>query len=252
MSGESGDNIGVDLKAPSAFPEGVVASPTLGKLFEALAKAQAEIEVAKFDSANPFFAKKTGGKLENNFASMKSIDEATKKALTKNNLGVSQIVFTSASGTPSLLTVLGHSSGEFIGGEISLLLDKQNMQGLGSAVTYGKRYSKSALIGVVSDKDDDGNAAVGKVAEETDDGADGGSTSHTQGKTPPPKTGKIDWKDKRATEAQIELIKKKAARLGWSDNDILNTMTARFKIDGFEMLTQGDASVLIEELTGAH
>lgn len=130
---------------------GVTGSQTKGKLFEALAKAQSEFEIARFDSENPHF--------RNKFASLRSIDEATKRQLAKHGLAVTQLPYTDASGHPRMMTVLGHSSGEWISSDVKLILSKQDMQGLGSAITYARRYCKSALIGVVSDEDDDGNAA---------------------------------------------------------------------------------------------
>ena len=139
------------LPNSKTVPDGVYASPTLGKLFEALAKAQGEFDVAIFDAENPHF--------RNRFATLKAVDAATKKQLVKHGLAVTQLPYTGSDGAPHMLTVLGHSSGEYIGGDLKLILQKQDMQGLGSAVTYGKRYSKSAVLGVVSDEDDDGNAA---------------------------------------------------------------------------------------------
>jgi len=138
---------------------GVLGSETKGKLFDALSKAQGEFEIAKFDSENPHF--------KNQFASLKSIDAATKKYLTKYGLTVSQLPYTTPDGTPRMMTVLGHSSGEWIACDVKLILSKQDMQGLGSAITYARRYCKSAVIGVVSDEDDDGNAASG--SHNTDD-----------------------------------------------------------------------------------
>lgn len=43
-----------------------------------------------------------------------------------------------------------------------LLLDKQNPQGLGSALTYAKRQSLMAVVGIVGEEDDDGNLASKK------------------------------------------------------------------------------------------
>jgi hypothetical protein len=143
------------LPAPSPkLPHGVYGSDTLGKLFEALAKARVEFKVAKFDSKNPHF--------KNEFASLTSIDEATVEPLSKYGLAVTQQPYSDESGAPRLFTILGHASGEWIGGDLKLILSKQDMQALGASVTYAKRYAKSAAIGVVSDKDDDGESAVSR------------------------------------------------------------------------------------------
>jgi hypothetical protein len=54
--------------------------------------------------------------------------------------------------------MLLHSSGEWIMQEgIVLKMDKQTAQGAGSAITYGRRYMLSAMLGIASEDDDDGN-----------------------------------------------------------------------------------------------
>ena len=125
-------------------------SESMAALYAALAKAQAEFKVAAFDKKSNY------GK----YASFKAIREASVESLGKHGLSVIQPV--EFDGTHyTLFTVLNHSSGGSIRSSIRLILDRQNMQGLGSAVTYAKRYALASLIGVVSDDDDDANAAVG-------------------------------------------------------------------------------------------
>ena len=52
-------------------------------------------------------------------------------------------------------------SGEKIEVDIPMMLEGANMQKLGSAITYAKRYGLVALLAVDADDDDDGNAASG-------------------------------------------------------------------------------------------
>ena len=60
-----------------------------------------------------------------------------------------------------LITTLIHTSGQWISGEYWLNPAKPNdPQALGSATTYARRYALSALVGVCSEEDDDGNAAT--------------------------------------------------------------------------------------------
>jgi hypothetical protein len=61
-------------------------------------------------------------------------------------------------GCMSLNTILSHSSGEWIGQEMSVPVTKLDAQGAGSALTYMRRYALAAVVGVVQ-ADDDGNAA---------------------------------------------------------------------------------------------
>jgi hypothetical protein len=57
-------------------------------------------------------------------------------------------------------TVLMHESGEWIKGTISLIPKADDPQSVGSALTYARRYSLSAILGVASEEDDDANAAT--------------------------------------------------------------------------------------------
>ena len=121
------------------------------KLFEALAKAQAEIKPAVLDMVNPHY--------KSRYASLTSVQEAYKEALAKHSLSVVQIV-RSGEGHYYLDTMLCHSSGESISSAVRLLITKQDMQGLGSAITYARRYAVSAMLGIVDTEDDDGNASI--------------------------------------------------------------------------------------------
>lgn len=125
------------------------------ELFSALAKAQGEFKPAVFDCENPHYRSK--------YASLASVVESVRGSLSKYGLSFSQSVESiSTDGKIFLFTSLYHSSGEYIVNKIPVLLVKQDMQGLGSAITYAKRYGLSAMLGVVADADDDGNLADDK------------------------------------------------------------------------------------------
>jgi hypothetical protein len=65
-----------------------------------------------------------------------------------------------------VVTVILHSSGEYIESEpIFATPVKQDAQATGSVITYLKRYSLSAMFGITSDEDDDGNLASQKPKE---------------------------------------------------------------------------------------
>jgi hypothetical protein len=64
-------------------------------------------------------------------------------------------------GVMALETVLLHKSGEWMSGTIQIPLGKADPQGFGSAMTYGRRYSLAAMVGVMAE-DDDGEAAMGR------------------------------------------------------------------------------------------
>jgi hypothetical protein len=130
-----------------------MSEPT-GTLAAALAKAQGQIKGATKDVTNPHFKSK--------YADLASVWEACRKPLSDNGLSVVQ--FTQILGEDNhtvLITKLLHASGESIEGMTPLLMGKQDMQALGSALTYARRYGLAAIVGVAPE-DDDGNAAVGR------------------------------------------------------------------------------------------
>lgn len=134
-----------------------VATPTrsaeLNKLFEALSKAQGEIRNAELNAKNPFF--------KSSYADLGEIVKVSRPALTKHALSVVQLVLPAADGYSYLHSVLGHASGQWIESRMKINPAKGDVQSLGSYLTYLKRYSYAALVGVVSgDEDDDGNRAV--------------------------------------------------------------------------------------------
>ncbi len=123
-------------------------------LFEALAKAQAEMKAVPFDSKNPHF--------KNEFASLTAIQEATRPMLSKNGLAVVQTL-ESDGDIYWVSTTLGHSSGQFCQSSLKLLMARPDMQSLGSSCTYAKRYQLQAMLNVCGDEDDDGEASVGRA-----------------------------------------------------------------------------------------
>ncbi len=124
---------------------------TLNELATALAKAQGKIAGAPKDTVNPFFEKK--------YADLSNVITAMRAPFADNGLSVLQ----SArwfDGELRLVTRILHSSGEWVeDGGIPLIMDKKTMQGLGSAITYGRRYGLMAAAGIAPE-DDDGNEAV--------------------------------------------------------------------------------------------
>lgn len=128
-------------------------SPTIGKLAEALAKAQKAMRPALKDSENPYF--------KSRYADLNAIWDAIRGPLTDNGLSVVQAVTMDPGTTTTVIeTTLLHVSGEFISGRMPLMPIKPDPQAQGSAITYGRRYALSAMVGITSDEDDDGNAAT--------------------------------------------------------------------------------------------
>ena len=138
-------------------------SETIGKLAEALCKAQASMGSAKKDAANPFFKSK--------YADLASVVEAIKKPLADNGLSYVQTTDIDESGSVVVETVLMHSSGEWLSGRLRMPVAKANdAQALGSALTYCRRYGLQAMAGIPAD-DDDGNAASEKEEKQPEKAA---------------------------------------------------------------------------------
>ena len=136
-------------------------SESIAGLAAALAKAQGQMKGAIKDSANPFFKSK--------YADLASVVEAIRAAFSANGLSYIQTVEPSDKDEVRVETTLLHASGEWIScGVLSLPVSKVDAQGYGSALTYARRYSLSAAVGVAPE-DDDGNAASAAKPKKTMD-----------------------------------------------------------------------------------
>ncbi len=127
-------------------------SDSIKELAAALSKAQAVIEGAAKDKNNPAFKSK--------YADLASCWDAARKPLTDNGLSVMQFPRLTDNGV-EVETILMHVSGEYLGETLTVPLSKRDAHGVGSAITYGRRFSLCALVGI-SPEDDDGNAAAKK------------------------------------------------------------------------------------------
>ena len=127
-------------------------SDTIASLAAALNKAQAEMSGAKKSAKNPFF--------KSNYANLEEVINCVKEPFADNGLSFVQFPI-SGDGVAGVETIIMHESGEFISGEFMLKCSKNDPQGMGSAITYARRYGLQSACGVPSE-DDDGNAASAK------------------------------------------------------------------------------------------
>lgn len=119
-------------------------------LFAALAKAQAEIENAAKNAANPHFRSR--------YADLAEVLNTVRPVFAKHGLSIVQSTGFDGS-LVSVTTLVGHAEGGFITSTASCVPAKTDAQGIGSATTYLRRYSLAAMAGVAQE-DDDGNAAA--------------------------------------------------------------------------------------------
>ena len=134
-------------------------SESIVELSKALAKFQEEVKQPLKDKNNPFFKSK--------YVPLENVVEAITDVAPKNGLSFVQWALNDENGRVGVATMLMHESGEWIEFDaVHMKADKETAQGAGALITYLKRYSLSAVFGITSDQDDDGNGASGnKVAK---------------------------------------------------------------------------------------
>ena len=133
-------------------------SESIANLTLALAKAQQRIKGAIKDRTNPAFK-------GSQYADLDSVWSACREPLAMAELAVFQPVETEADRV-QVTTILAHSSGEWLSSTLTLTAMQATPQGIGSAITYGRRYGLSAMVGVAPTDDDDGNAASDRGHQE--------------------------------------------------------------------------------------
>ena len=129
-------------------------SESIQNLSKAMAEFQKSIKQPLKDANNPFFKKP--------YVPLENVVEAITK--TGSPLGISFMQFASSDETGSIevATLVMHSTGEYIEfPPVRMKPESNKPQAVGSAITYAKRYALSAIFGITSDKDDDGNEATG-------------------------------------------------------------------------------------------
>jgi hypothetical protein len=126
-------------------------SEQVNEIAAALAKAQSGMKNAALNKVNPHFRSK--------YADLAGIRDAVIPTLTANCIAVVQTLDVTVEGGNYLRTRLMHSSGQWIE-SLCPIPPAPDMQKMGSAITYARRYSLSAICGIAADEDDDGNEAA--------------------------------------------------------------------------------------------
>lgn len=136
-------------------------SESIAKIASALSKAQGEIAGALKDSNNPFYKSK--------YADLASVMSAIRDPLSKNGLSYVQPIKISETGGMIIETILMHESGEWVSSECPVKVMKDDPQAMGSSLSYFRRYTLSALVGVAQiDDDAEANMSRPKTALPSD------------------------------------------------------------------------------------
>jgi hypothetical protein len=117
---------------------------------QALLQAQKNIKNALKDAKNPHF--------KNDYATLESVIDAVKDQANAAGVLIVQGTGADEFGQYVNTTLIHADSGESMSSKTYLTLDKSNMQGLGSAITYARRYGLAAMFSITQ-ADDDGNMA---------------------------------------------------------------------------------------------
>jgi hypothetical protein len=132
-------------------------SESIKNLALALSKAQEEMPPVLMDSVNPFYKSK--------YASLGAVIQGSRAVLAKNGLSISQFP-TSQDGAIGVTTILMHVSGEWL--TDSMLIEtadnaKNPAQEAGITISYLRRYSWAAILGLYTEEDTDGEGVSEKT-----------------------------------------------------------------------------------------
>ena len=223
------------ITAPAPAYEG--RSATLAKLAEALCKAQGQMEGAAKDSVNPHF--------KNKYADLAAVWDAIRKPLAANGLSIVQFPRTVQGGV-EIETTLLHTSGEFLRDALWMPCGKNDAQGIGSAITYARRYALMAVCGIAP-VDDDGEAAVASTPRNVDMPNRGSSANgrrmaaeepqlidHTRAKGTLPKA---DAPADKATQAKRKAV-------DWATDQVVNLNEREWSVDDLRALEEENRTKL--------
>lgn len=133
-------------------------SESISKIAAALVKAQGAMPAVGKEGNNPAFRSR--------YMTLDGILAVAVPVLTKHGIAVvqgSQVESLDESQRPVAVCIetrLLHESGEWLAVEAIIPVSKQDAHGMGSAITYGRRYSLASILGIMADEDDDANNAV--------------------------------------------------------------------------------------------
>ena len=137
-------------------------SESILKISKALIEFRKDVKQPMKDADNPYFKSK--------YVPLENVVEAIDEVAPSKGLAFTQWALNDEQGRVGVATLLLHDSGEFIEYDpVFMNADKNTPQGAGSLITYLKRYTLSAIFGITSDEDDDGNQATGNKSKPKQD-----------------------------------------------------------------------------------
>ena len=193
----------------------MIKSDSISELAKALCIVQGKLEGSKKDSVNPFY--------KSRYSTLSSVWDACRQLLTENGLAVVQTNSPSSENTTTVDTTLLHNSGEWIGGSMTVPLSKNDPQGVGSAITYSRRYGLSAILGISPEDDDAEGATIRKDPAKV-------------------------VKEPSASKSDIKKMFDTAMQYGWDNDHILALMVTKFQIAETKLLTSDQCEELSQAI----
>lgn len=130
-------------------------SESISKIATALVEAHKGFKPVAQSGRNPH--------LKSSYSTIADYLNAVQTALLNNGIVISQSVSKTEVGI-AVTTILIHTSGEYLESEACVLpVEKPSAQAVGSAISYARRYSLAAFLGVAAGTEDDDGAAASKV-----------------------------------------------------------------------------------------
>jgi hypothetical protein len=179
---------------------------------------------AKKDSVNPSYSSR--------YSTLAACLDACRNQLANNGLAIIQTIRADNADKMYLCTRLVHGmSGEWIESDYPIVCQMDNPQAVGSALTYARRYSLCALVGIASE-DDDGEHAT---SYNDDKGGDSGCKNELK----PGKAGEAV-----ATQKQIETIEEMTKERGLDALEVVRKFLDK-SVDAIDHLSKVQASRMI-------
>ncbi len=165
-------------------------SPNITELAEAMLKVQQTLKPAHRDGQNNFTNSK--------YASLQSVMHTCRDALLTNGIWLTQLPIQVESGNLGLVSKIVHAkSGQWQSSLLMMPLPKSDPQGYGSAMTYARRYGLAALVGIVTEHDDDAEGSCRPINEHN------GDNSNRQFATPSPSTNQKQPQNPHPTQSSL-------------------------------------------------
>jgi len=214
----------------------MIKSEEINELAAALVKVQGKLEGAKMDGVNPFFHMK--------YATLASVWDACRVPLASNGLAIVQTCSIGENGGLIVDTTLLHLSGQWISGQQATKPTKDDPQGMGSAITYARRYGLAAMVGICPEDDDAEAATERKPAKKAEPQVEQPPVDLPPLELPPPISD-----EPLATKAQVRKIFVSAKEKGYSQKEneglLYALMIRTFNKSHTKELTKREASEFI-------